>query len=41
MLTNGAECVLDFDAEKFLENSENNPIFYVQYASARCNSVFT
>ncbi len=32
--------VLDFDFEKVLEESKDNPVFYVQYAHARIYSVF-
>jgi arginyl-tRNA synthetase len=31
---------LDFDFAKVTEQSKDNPVFYVQYASARCYSVF-
>src|SRR5918995_4407877 len=31
---------LDFDLAKVLEQSKDNPVFYVQYAHARCASVF-
>lgn len=31
---------LDFDFAKVTEQSKENPVFYVQYATARCNSVF-
>ncbi len=31
---------LDFDLEKVVEQSKDNPVFYVQYAHARCASVF-
>jgi arginyl-tRNA synthetase len=31
---------LDFDLEKVLEKSKDNPVFYVQYAHARAASVF-
>src|SRR5690606_18462683 len=31
---------LDFDFAKVTEQSKDNPVFYVQYASARCHSVF-
>jgi arginyl-tRNA synthetase len=31
---------LDFDFAKVTEQSKENPVFYVQYASARCHSVF-
>jgi arginyl-tRNA synthetase len=30
---------LDFDFAKVLEQSKDNPVFYVQYANARINSV--
>jgi len=31
---------LDFDFDKVTEQSKDNPVFYVQYANARCHSVF-
>lgn len=31
---------LDFDFARVTEQSKDNPVFYVQYASARCHSVF-
>ncbi|MCI5073797.1 arginine--tRNA ligase [Oricola sp.] len=31
---------LDFDFAKVTERSKDNPVFYVQYASARCHSAF-
>ncbi|MEN0001348.1 MAG: arginine--tRNA ligase [Pseudomonadota bacterium] len=31
---------LDFDFDKVTEQSKDNPVFYVQYAHARCHSVF-
>jgi arginyl-tRNA synthetase len=31
---------LDFDFAKVTEQSKDNPVFYVQYASARCHSIF-
>ncbi|MBK5567576.1 arginine--tRNA ligase [Ensifer sp. SSB1] len=31
---------LDFDFAKVTEQSKDNPVFYVQYAHARCRSVF-
>jgi arginyl-tRNA synthetase len=31
---------LDFDFAKVTEQSKDNPVFYVQYAHARCQSVF-
>ncbi len=39
MLTRGADAALDFDLEKVLEQSRDNPVFYVQYAHARACSV--
>ncbi|MCZ2204373.1 arginine--tRNA ligase [Bartonella sp. A05] len=40
MLYRKCEAPLDFDFVKVTEQSKDNPIFYVQYASARCHSVF-
>jgi arginyl-tRNA synthetase len=40
MLTRKNDAALDFDFAKVLEQSKDNPVFYVQYASARCYSVF-
>lgn len=40
MLTRKADATLDFDLEKVTEQSKDNPVFYVQYAHARANSVF-
>src|SRR5260221_9264922 len=31
---------LDFDFQKVTEQSKDNPVFYVQYAYARCCSIF-
>lgn len=39
MLTRKNDAPLDFDLEKVLEQSKDNPVFYVQYAHARCHSV--
>ncbi|HCQ65848.1 MAG TPA: arginine--tRNA ligase [Rhodobacteraceae bacterium] len=39
MLTRKNDAPLDFDFDKVLEQSRENPVFYVQYASARINSV--
>jgi len=39
MLTRKNDAPLDFDLEKVLEQSRDNPVFYVQYAHARCRSV--
>jgi arginyl-tRNA synthetase len=40
MLTRRNDAQLDFDFEKVTEQSRENPVFYVQYAHARCRSVF-
>ncbi|WP_406604263.1 arginine--tRNA ligase [Bartonella gliris] len=40
MLYRKCEAPLDFDFAKVTEQSKDNPIFYVQYASARSHSVF-
>jgi arginyl-tRNA synthetase len=40
MLTRKNDAALDFDFDKVLEQSKDNPVFYVQYAHARCASVF-
>ena len=39
MLTRGNEVSLDFDLKKVLDQSRDNPVFYVQYAHARACSV--
>ncbi|WP_366555989.1 arginine--tRNA ligase [Aquibaculum sediminis] len=39
MLTRKPDAPLDFDLEKVLEQSKDNPVFYVQYAHARAHSV--
>ena len=39
MLTRKNDAPLDFDLAKVLEQSKDNPVFYVQYASARIHSV--
>lgn len=39
MLTRKNDATLDFDFDKVLEQSKENPVFYVQYANARINSV--
>ena len=38
MLTRSNEAPLDFDLKKVTEQSRENPVFYVQYAHARCHS---
>ena len=40
MLTRKNDSVLDFDFAKVQEQSKDNPVFYIQYAHARCRSVF-
>jgi arginyl-tRNA synthetase len=40
MLTRKNDAPLDFDFEKVMEQSRENPVFYVQYAHARACSVF-
>ena len=39
MLTRKSDTQMEFDLEKVLEQSRDNPVFYVQYAHARCHSV--
>ncbi len=39
MLTRKNDAALDFDFARVLEQSKDNPVFYVQYANARVNSV--
>lgn len=39
MLTRRNDQVLEFDFERVVEQSRDNPVFYVQYAHARCCSV--
>ncbi len=39
MLTRRNDQVIDFDFKKVVEQSKDNPVFYVQYAHARCCSV--
>jgi arginyl-tRNA synthetase len=39
MLTRKNDITLDFDLEKVKEQSKDNPVFYVQYAYARANSI--
>ena len=40
MLTRKNDAPLDFDLAKVLEESRDNPVFYLQYAYARVHSVF-
>ena len=39
MLTRKADAQMEFDLDKVVEQSRDNPVFYVQYAHARCRSV--
>ena len=39
MLTRKNDVPLDFDFARITEQSRDNPVFYVQYAHARCHSV--
>jgi arginyl-tRNA synthetase len=39
MLFRKNDATLDFDLAKVIEQSKDNPVFYVQYAHARCKSV--
>jgi arginyl-tRNA synthetase len=39
MLTRKNDQVLEFDFDKVVDQSRDNPVFYVQYAHARCCSV--
>lgn len=39
MMTRTPDSELDFDFTKVVEQSKDNPVFYVQYAHARCASV--
>jgi len=40
MLNRSSDVELDFDFKKVTEKSKDNPVFYVQYAYARINSIF-
>ncbi len=40
MLNRSNDIELDFDFDKVLEKSKDNPVFYVQYCYARINSLF-
>jgi arginyl-tRNA synthetase len=39
MLTRKNDAPLEFDLARVVEQSKDNPVFYVQYAHARCHSV--
>ena len=40
MLNRSSDVELEFDFAKVVEKTKENPIFYVQYANARINSIF-
>ena len=40
MLNRSNDMELDFDFNKIIEKTKDNPVFYVQYAKARINSIF-
>ena len=40
MLNRSNDVELDFDFDKIKEKTKDNPVFYVQYAYARINSLF-
>ena len=40
MLNRGNDVEIDFDFDKVLEKTKDNPVFYVQYCYARINSLF-
>ena len=40
MLNRSSDAELDFDFKQVSEKSKDNPVFYVQYAYARINSIF-
>ena len=39
MLNRSNDMELDFDFNKIIEKTKDNPVFYVQYAKARINSI--
>ena len=40
MLNRSNDVELDFDFDKILEKTKDNPVFYVQYCYARINSLY-
>ena len=40
MVWRKSDMSLEFDFEKVIDHSRDNPVFYVQYAYARCHSVY-
>ena len=40
MISRDARSTIDFDFQSVQERNKDNPVFYVQYAYARCKSLF-
>ena len=40
MLNRSNDVELDFDFDKIKAKTKDNPVYYVQYANARINSIF-
>ena len=41
MLSKKSNTILEINIDKLKQQSKNNPVFYIQYASARANSIFS
>ena len=39
MVTRSSDTHFDFDLNQCLQDSDENPVFYIQYANARINSI--
>ena len=39
MISRNADKKIDFDLDVFFQKNEENPVFYIQYAHARCMSI--
>ena len=39
MISRNADKKIDFDLNIFLQKNKDNPVFYIQYAYARCTSI--
>ena len=39
MISRNADKKIDFDLDVFLQKNKDNPVFYIQYAYARCSSI--
>tara|TARA_A100001234_G_scaffold68224_1_gene59979 strand:- start:369 stop:929 length:561 start_codon:yes stop_codon:yes gene_type:complete len=39
MISRNADKKIDFDLDIFLQKNKDNPVFYIQYAHARCSSI--